>query len=383
MTPLDLALLVSTFAQDHPLQPPYPFKSCKITFKHFKSGGLEADLVVYIKGPKSVGVFRQTRSGRVDETVTRGTDGIWIFEVTADGSGAVKEAKRERHPAYFLRADLAELEDGEKKKLAENLPRLWRKLAPAFNVVEWDVRAEYAVGASEKVAGRDCETFEYKGGGPRRKLWRWQGTDLILKQTTGNIEFEAEKVEENIDLPDSVFGVKADQWEEDGRGFDRQHAVEIFKELVGREPQADPDRQPGQSGDPGQPPPALGARVTIDGKEYKIEDISIEVRDDGALVLSSSGDPGMTVQANKAGLKRLPDAVGKEYRLKDAENRDEGDWMEFRIKEGLEYVSKAVTIKVESYKDGVAQVSVSGVFHEPNANKEIAVEFKFKARHYE
>lgn len=341
-------LLLVLIGQDNPLEPKYPFTSCKITYKPLKSGKDEATMEAYFKGSRAVVIMRHTREGKLKETSYDYVDAKSVLEVIVDATGKVTNARKQTHPGSLLAEDYSKLSADARKTFAENLPKLWRKWAPLFDV-DW-LREEPKVGGAEKICGKDCEVFEY----PRAKYWRWQGTNIMLKGTHFGITFEADRIEENASIADSIFDLpKVDAWEdEDIGGTTERLACKIFEMLAGEAP---------EPRDEDAPEPSAKIKLTLAGKEHEFaQPAAIFVADDETIEIDADGNPGFRGLVRAKGAKKLADAAGKEFDLTTGE--DDQSTFHFELGDDVALHSKTAKLKIVSVDKEFVQIEIGGTF---------------------
>jgi len=335
-----LALAVLLCQQDeNPLVPKYPFKSVKITYKKTD----KIDGIAWISGVKQYMKWIHMRDGKVEREDVNLSDGTYFYDVEI--KGARREANKQWHRGARIKADFAALDEADRKKFAGSLEKLWNRWSPTFALDFLDDKIEVKLPREEKVCGRDCQVVEIAQF--RATYWRWKGTDIVLKMESGGVVLEAEKIEENVAVPDDVFKAPADAEMDDVGAFDLPEARQIFKMLCGREAKADP-----------RAVAVKPATIKVDGKTITLKDVTFQTNetDDGNFAeIRSEGQPWsleMRFNMKKAGRK---DLAGKTFTLK---GEDEG--FVAIVSDKVRYVTKEATIKVVAVSDRAITLAVSG-----------------------
>ncbi|OHB77592.1 MAG: hypothetical protein A2Z34_00100 [Planctomycetes bacterium RBG_16_59_8] len=380
-------------AQNNPIEPKYPFQSCKLTYKRAKAIGVEVEMVVYLKGEKAINISRVYAGGKLKESYIDYSDGKYVYDLELDAAGKVRDAERFIHPWLSIQADYAELSAEEKKKFAEGLPKLWRRWSPIFTLDNLGTTVTEVVSGTEKVAGKECELFECKAkAGPSGgKFWRWQGTNIMLKSERSGAILEVDKIEENVAIPDSVFDLpKVSKWREDNTVFAKSAPQEIFKMLTGKDAVADPGRQPENAGGddgmvPGNNDPGIDAEIAVEGRRYKLDGVVAELNidDDGEnqlMLFSSAAAPSINVVISIGKAKNVQSLVGKTFALatvNDASNAV------IQATEDVSYESTKGTVKILSVGGKILEAEMSGAFKrmDEEGDRDVRLEkLIFKAR---
>lgn len=382
-----VVLLVMALAQGHPLEPQYPFTSCKITYKRFKYGGLDVDTALYIKGAKTMLI--KSYSDKSKSIVL--LDGTYIYRLEVNADGKVARAQRSYDPGHLLRGDYAQLSDKERKVFADGLQKLWRRWSPAFGLNRVTDAVEPRTVKTERIAGKLCDVFEYreKDNPIAPKYWRWRNTNIVLRNG-----MQAEKVEENADVPDAVFELpKVEAWNDEDLEVTKATAKAIFKMLTGKDAQAEPETAAApqdrpipepkpQPEEPQEPP--VDIKVKLESKEFDFKGLAVQVSlgDKPMLEFFSSDMPAVNGLIWLTSEQKVEDLVGKEFAL-GAPSEDNASYVVFYVADSLQYESRKATFKVVSVQDGIATIDISGQFAKVEGEKERKVAFDrltFRAR---
>jgi hypothetical protein len=207
--PALLALLVTSVQADDPPFTPPPKYTAKIDFLLG---------FVWIKGEKyKIQFNRGPKGGILDDGENYVTWNDFRKQVTREPSGLA-----------LLRKQWTAAGKEEREKVESRLAD-W-----AFNPImhEWvEVDGKtYARSDGAKIAGKETDLIEGKGV----KIWRMKGAHVVLKIEVPGVRYEANKIEEGIDIPDDVFKAPEGLAEKKSESeiSDVQSAGELRKKLL-------------------------------------------------------------------------------------------------------------------------------------------------------
>lgn len=220
---------------DNPFLPDYPFKSAVVTYRKVKLTGAELEMKAFVKGTAVALRSRQLQGGKVTMEILTICDGSTVFTVTRS-DGKIVSASKYAHPGTHVAGDFAAMTDEQKAAFRKRVEGLWSLYSPVYfhNIAR--TSSEVRESAEERVADRPCVRIEWENSAGL-KVWRWKGTDLILKrERAGKADLEAEKVETDVEVSDEIFQPPGEaQFKADSGDavFDAKIARELFVRFGG------------------------------------------------------------------------------------------------------------------------------------------------------